>query len=247
MGKTPIYQNVESIKELLLTDDVQRKFANRPLAVDASMWMHQALTSKYTVDSHEMLYQYVVHHNCDRAVRAYVEKAVCAGQFGLQIIHVFDGDTNPFKKTEEDQRANKRAKHIAQVERLVKEGVGMEGIDANLLKKAVSRTNQFQTQLVKALQDGGFQVIVAPQEADPQLAYLCVRSDNPCVGVIADDSDVLVRTPSNTYTPTTQHPHHHTTPPHTTPRTVIRRQSYIVLPVRRPRGGVCRCWGQLGC
>ena len=108
--------------------------------------------------------------------------------FGVTPYMVFDGDYLPSKASTEKERAKKRdeSKKLGlELHRLGKPS------QAHLeLQKAVDVTPEMARQLIEELKKLGVQYIVAPYEADAQLAYL--ERKGLIQGIISEDSDLLV-------------------------------------------------------
>ena len=108
--------------------------------------------------------------------------------FGVIPYMVFDGDYLPSKASTEGERAKKRdesRKLGLELHRLGKPS------QAHLeLQKAVDVTPEMARQLIEELKKLGVQYVVAPYEADAQLAYL--ERKGVIQGIISEDSDLLV-------------------------------------------------------
>ena len=108
--------------------------------------------------------------------------------FGVIPYLVFDGDYLPSKAATEDLRAKRRAESK-------KLGLQLHELgkisQANLeLQKAIDVTPEMARQLIEELRSIGVQYVVAPYEADAQLAYL--ERKGIIQGIISEDSDLLV-------------------------------------------------------
>ena len=108
--------------------------------------------------------------------------------FGVIPYMVFDGDYLPSKALTEGERAKKRdesRKLGLELHRLGKPS------QAHLeLQKAVDVTPEMARELIEELKKLGVQYVVAPYEADAQLAYL--ERKGVIQGIISEDSDLLV-------------------------------------------------------
>ncbi len=108
--------------------------------------------------------------------------------FGVIPYMVFDGDYLPSKASTEGERAKRRdesRKFGLELHRLGKTS------QAHLeLQKAVDVTPEMARQLIEELKKLGVQYVVAPYEADAQLAYL--ERKGVIHGIISEDSDLLV-------------------------------------------------------
>ena len=108
--------------------------------------------------------------------------------FGVIPYIVFDGDYLPSKAVTEVDRAKKR-------EESKRKGLEFYRLNkpsqAHLeLQKAVDVTPEMARQLIDELKELGIQYVVAPYEADAQLAYL--ERKGIIQGMISEDSDLLV-------------------------------------------------------
>ena len=108
--------------------------------------------------------------------------------FGVTPYLVFDGDYLPSKAATEHERATKR-------EESKKLGLELHRLgkisQAHLeLQKAVDVTPEMARQLIEELKNEGIQYVVAPYEADAQLAYL--EQKGIIQGILSEDSDLLV-------------------------------------------------------
>lgn len=108
--------------------------------------------------------------------------------FGVTPYLVFDGDYLPSKAATEIEREKKREES----RRLGLELHRMGKISqAHLeLQKAIDVTPEMARQLIDELKDYGVQYVVAPYEADAQLAYL--EKKGIIQGILSEDSDLLV-------------------------------------------------------
>lgn len=108
--------------------------------------------------------------------------------FGVIPYLVFDGDYLPSKAATEADRTKRREKS----KKLGLELHGMGKISqAHLeLQKAVDVTPEMARQLIEELKVEGIQYVVAPYEADAQLAYL--EKKGIIQGILSEDSDLLV-------------------------------------------------------
>ena len=108
--------------------------------------------------------------------------------FGVIPYLVFDGDYLPSKAATEIERAKRR-------EESKKTGLELHRLNkpsqAHIeLQKAVDVTPEMAVQLIEELKKAGVQYVVAPYEADAQLAYL--ERQGIIEGMLSEDSDLLV-------------------------------------------------------
>lgn len=108
--------------------------------------------------------------------------------FGVIPYVVFDGDYLPSKSSTEAERATRR-------EECKKLGLELHGLGKltqanNELQKAVDVTPEMAGQFIEEIKKLGVRYLVAPYEADAQLAYL--ERKGIIDGILSEDSDLLV-------------------------------------------------------
>ncbi|KAK1298251.1 Exonuclease 1 [Acorus calamus] len=111
--------------------------------------------------------------------------------YKISPVVVFDGGNLPFKAATEGDRKRRRNANLE----LAKEKLSQGNTNAAIeyFKKAVSITPLMAHQLIQILRSENVEFIVAPYEADAQLAYLSsIESDQGGIdAVITEDSDLL--------------------------------------------------------
>ncbi|KZT01218.1 uncharacterized protein LAESUDRAFT_731432 [Laetiporus sulphureus 93-53] len=155
-------------------------FAGQTLAVDAYVWLHKGIcgcapelatkkpTTKY-VDYAMHRVRMLQHHR----IQPYV---------------VFDGGPLPAKQRTESDRKKRRDENLARANALAAQGKHRDARE--YYTKCVDVTPQMAYQLIKALRAESVPYVVAPYEADAQLAYL--ERIGLVDGIITEDSDLLV-------------------------------------------------------
>eukprot|EP01066_Platyproteum_vivax_P002824 Platyproteum_vivax@DN13539_c0_g1_i1.p1 len=108
-------------------------------------------------------------------------------QEGVTPVFVFDGIALPSKKGTNDERRQQRQAARTQVLRLLSEG--RRGEAYKLASRGVEITPAHCWALMQRLKEVNVEYIVAPYEADAQLAYLC--KCHYVDAVISEDSDLL--------------------------------------------------------
>ena len=108
--------------------------------------------------------------------------------FGVTPYLVFDGDYLPSKAATEAERATRRAESRRVGLELYRHG--KPSLAHKELQKAVDVTPEMASQLIVELKKLGVQYVVAPYEADAQLAYL--ERKGLIQGILSEDSDLLV-------------------------------------------------------
>ncbi|XP_009600117.1 exonuclease 1-like isoform X2 [Nicotiana tabacum] len=104
---------------------------------------------------------------------------------------VFDGGNLPCKSGTEDERHRRRKTNRDQAMLKLKEGNVAGAVE--LFQRAVSITPSMAHQLIQILESENIEFVVAPYEADAQLAYLASLEEEKSgiVAVISEDSDLL--------------------------------------------------------
>ncbi|GAA5870805.1 hypothetical protein JCM1840_006809 [Sporobolomyces johnsonii] len=167
------------LKEIATPTHV-KEWSGKTLAVDAYVWLHRGAygcaeelaTGKPTIK----YVNYAMHRV--RMLKYY----------GVTPFIVFDGGLLPSKMGTEDEREKRRSDALAKGNVFLAEGKTSQARECFV--KAIDVTPAMAYQLIKALRREGIQYVVAPYEADPQLAYLERRG--LVDGIITEDSDLLV-------------------------------------------------------
>ncbi|RNF10292.1 putative exonuclease [Trypanosoma rangeli] len=112
---------------------------------------------------------------------------------GIHPVLVFDGAPIPMKRGTEEERQQLRAARLAEAVQLIKDGSASNPCArqeaAQLLEKGVDITTELAHAVIQVLQERRLECIVAPYEADAQLAYLC--KEGYVQAVISEDSDLI--------------------------------------------------------
>ncbi|NXO36394.1 EXO1 Exonuclease, partial [Locustella ochotensis] len=107
--------------------------------------------------------------------------------FGIKPILVFDGCTLPSKKEVEKARRERRQASLLKGKQLLQEGRLSEAREC--FGRSVNITHAMAHEVIKAARAQGVDCIVAPYEADAQLAYL--NKSGVVQAIITEDSDLL--------------------------------------------------------
>ncbi|KAL5009267.1 hypothetical protein ScPMuIL_014848 [Solemya velum] len=156
------------------------QFEGCTVAIDAYCWLHKgAFSCAEKLAMGESTDQYVYY--CMKYVENLLKK-------NIKPILVFDGCHLPSKKDVETSRREKRDLYKKKAAALLREGNRAEAREC--LRRCVDITPQMALQLMNVCRERGVDCIVAPYEADAQLAYL-----NKCgiaQIIITEDSDLLL-------------------------------------------------------
>ncbi|KAF2685544.1 PIN domain-like protein [Lentithecium fluviatile CBS 122367] len=157
-----------------------KKFAGQTIGVDAYGWLHRG-TAACAIELAQ-----------DKPTIKFVDFAMnrvrMLVHFGITPYLVFDGDYLPSKAGTENERAGRRKEGKRLGLELLKVGKASQ---AHLeLQKAVDVTPEMARMLIEELKYHNIQYVVAPFEADSQLAYL--ERKGIINGILSEDSDLLV-------------------------------------------------------
>ncbi|KAK4611647.1 Exodeoxyribonuclease 1 [Fulvia fulva] len=157
-----------------------RNFSGQTLGVDAYGWLHRGTVSCAI----ELAEGKPTRRHIDFALHR-VRMLI---HFGVKPYIVFDGDYLPSKAHTEKERAARRKESKRVGLELLRMGRPSQ---AHLeLQKAVDVTPVMARELIEELKRLDVPYVVAPYEADSQLAYL--EKQGTIDGVISEDSDLLV-------------------------------------------------------
>ncbi|KAL9007726.1 MAG: hypothetical protein Q9173_007068 [Seirophora scorigena] len=157
-----------------------KKFAGQTIGVDAYGWLHRG-TVPCAIDL-------ALGKPTTKFVDYSIHKVRMLLHFGVVPYLVFDGDYLPSKAATEVERAKKREESKRMGLELHRMGkISQAHLE---LQKAVDVTPEMARQLIDALKQEGVQYVVAPYEADAQLAYL--EKKGIIQGILSEDSDLLV-------------------------------------------------------
>uniref|UniRef100_A0A452H675 Exonuclease 1 n=1 Tax=Gopherus agassizii TaxID=38772 RepID=A0A452H675_9SAUR len=156
-----------------------KKYKGQVVAVDTYCWLHKgAYACAEKLAKGEPTDQYVVF--CMKLIDMLLS-------FGIKPILVFDGCTLPSKKEVEKARREKRQANLLKGKQLLREGKLSEARDC--FGRSVNVTHAMAHQVIKAAHAQGVDCVVAPYEADAQLAYL--NKTGIVQAIITEDSDLL--------------------------------------------------------
>lgn len=156
-----------------------KQYKGQTVAVDTYCWLHKgAFACADKLAKGEPTDQYVTY--CMKFVHMLLSH-------GVKPILVFDGCTLPSKKDVEKARREKRQTNLQKGKQLLREGKLSEARDC--FTRSVNITSEMAHQVIKAARSEGVNCIVAPYEADSQLAYL--NKHGFAQAIITEDSDLL--------------------------------------------------------
>ncbi|RAK91949.1 hypothetical protein BO79DRAFT_285551 [Aspergillus costaricaensis CBS 115574] len=157
-----------------------KKFSGQTLGIDAYGWLHRG-TVACAVDL-------VLERPTRKHIDFVLNRVRMLLYFGVTPYLVFDGDELPSKAGTEVERQKRRQDSKALGLELQRKGRIAEAYQE--LQKAVDVTPLMARELIEELKKIDVQYVVAPYEADAQLAYL--EQQGIIAGIISEDSDLLV-------------------------------------------------------
>uniref|UniRef100_A0A6B2KYW9 Exonuclease 1 n=1 Tax=Arcella intermedia TaxID=1963864 RepID=A0A6B2KYW9_9EUKA len=149
------------------------------VAVDGYVWLHKGV---YGCSK-----EIVQNIPTDKYVKYCMDNIKVLMEHGITPVIVFDGANLPMKQLEEEERRESREKYKAQAVEYTKQGKFNEANEC--YKKVVDITPAIAYRFIRELKIHGIEFIVAPYEADAQLAYL--SQIGFVDAIISEDSDLL--------------------------------------------------------
>lgn len=157
-----------------------KSFANKRVAVDAMNWLHIGL---FTQHPEVQLSEFGVYGYLVYAIR--MIKLLLF--YNITPVFVFDGKRLSNKDDTAERRQQARDHHQIIAEKLIKDGL-YEAAQRYFVR-AQAVTKEMVCAFIDLVKVCGLKVLVAPGEADPQLAYLLQIGEVDYV--ISEDSDVI--------------------------------------------------------
>lgn len=162
-----------------------QEYAGKTVGVDAMCWMHKGAFA--------CAQELVLGQDTDRFIVFFLRMCEVLKYNKVKPVIVFDGAKLPAKAIEDARRQDGREKARDEALELFERKSRGEFVDEHKLSSlcggAIRVTSDMISRLMTALQELGIHFMVAPYEADAQLAYMCrvgwVHS------VISEDSDLL--------------------------------------------------------
>ncbi|XP_034196050.1 exonuclease tos isoform X2 [Osmia lignaria lignaria] len=156
------------------------KFSGGTVAIDTYCWLHRGVFA--CADKLSMGQQTKAYINyCMKQIHMLLA-------YKIKPILVFDGRHLPAKAQTEAKRREARETNRRKAAELMQMGQHAEG--RNLLRRSVDITHEMALELIKECHKMNIDCIVAPYEADAQLAYLNINGIADVV--ITEDSDLTL-------------------------------------------------------
>ncbi|KAJ3162429.1 Rad2 nuclease [Geranomyces michiganensis] len=156
------------------------QFKGKTIAVDSYVWLHRgAFACALELGTGQPTTKYIGY--CMRMVDLLLSH-------GITPIMVFDGGVLPMKAPTERSRHRRREENKRKAHQFLEAGQKTKALEC--FQTSVDVTPHMAAALIKVLRAKNIQCIVAPYEADAQIAYLLQQS--LADAAISEDSDLLV-------------------------------------------------------
>ena len=156
------------------------EWKGKRIAIDGSCWLHKA--------AYSCAQELVLGIPTTKYLSFISHRIGLLKHHQIQITVVFDGAPLPMKGLTNDERRHNRDHNKQMATDLLRQNRVTEAQD--YFQKSVSITSEMVQIVCEYLKQENVQYVVAPYEADAQLAYLMVH--NFVDLVISEDSDLLV-------------------------------------------------------
>ncbi|XP_054822163.1 exonuclease 1 isoform X2 [Prosopis cineraria] len=162
------------------------KYAGQRVGIDAYSWLHKGAYScsmELCLNSDtEKKFQYIEY---------FMHRIKLLRYYKITPVVVFDGGNVPCKAATEEDRKRKRSANRDLAMAKLKEG--NVNAASELFQRAVNVTPIMAYQLIQVLRSEKVEFVVAPYEADAQLAYMSKikTGKGGVVAVITEDSDLI--------------------------------------------------------
>ncbi|KAG1199284.1 hypothetical protein G6F35_012526 [Rhizopus arrhizus] len=156
-----------------------QEYAGKIVAIDGHCWLHKG--------SFSCALELALNQPTTKYVSYFMNLINMLRFYKVIPLVVFDGQSLPMKQETNSKRAQKRKESFNIGFKLVKDNKIKEALP--YLQQSISITQDMIQQVVKKLDEIGVQHVIAPYEADAQLAYLL--KNNYAQAAVTEDSDLL--------------------------------------------------------
>mmetsp|Transcript_5428 Transcript_5428/g.8007 ORF Transcript_5428/g.8007 Transcript_5428/m.8007 type:complete len:577 (+) Transcript_5428:79-1809(+) len=156
-----------------------KEYSGKRMAVDGYVWLHRG--------AYSCAKEIVQRIRTEKFINYGLSMAKMLQYYNITPVLVFDGARLPAKSGKEKERHDRRKKAREKAIRLQNQGYLGEAHEC--YKKAVDISPALAFQFITKLREAQVECIVAPYEADAQLAYL--ERSGYVDGVITEDSDLI--------------------------------------------------------
>ncbi|KAM5570450.1 exonuclease 1 [Rosa sericea] len=163
-----------------------KKYAGKRVGIDAYSWLHKG--------AYSCSMELCMNSNSERRLKYidyFMHRIHMLQHHEITPVVVFDGGNVPCKAATGDERHRRRKKFHDLAMEKVEEGNVRAATE--LFQRAVSVTPSMAHELIKVLRSENIEFVVAPYEADAQLAYLTSleAEKGGIAAVITEDSDLV--------------------------------------------------------
>lgn len=158
--------------------DIGHCYKGKTVGIDASTWLHRG--------AYGCARELALGLSCDSYVRYFMRLIDMLQRKGITPYVVFDGSPLPAKLLTNNRRRELRQAAFAKGQEI--EGRGNIEEATVQFQKCISVTHAMVKAVIKELKKAKIQFVVAPYEADAQLAFL--SKHNEVHAVITEDSDL---------------------------------------------------------
>ncbi|ORY00203.1 putative exonuclease [Basidiobolus meristosporus CBS 931.73] len=155
-------------------------YAGETVAVDAYVWLHKGAFG--------CAKELCLGEETDKYVEYCMHRIRLLQHYKVKPFVVFDGGPLPSKEGTEESRESMRKENRKKALEYLNCGQHVKAVEC--FQKCVDITPEMAKKFIEALRKESIDYIVAPYEADAQLAYLFKQ--NKVTSVITEDSDLLV-------------------------------------------------------
>ncbi|MEW5306929.1 MAG: hypothetical protein WDW36_009359 [Sanguina aurantia] len=156
-----------------------RSYAGQRVAVDGYSWLHKGAYC-CALELCEGLWT-------EKFVVYFMSRVDMLRAVGIEVVIIFDGCRLPMKADEEADRRRGRQENLDKGRAHL--AAGNVSAATECFQRAAGVTSAMVKQTIEALRAAGVEFLVAPYEADAQLAYLAIS--RYVFAVITEDSDLL--------------------------------------------------------
>ncbi|KAL8004643.1 putative XPG/Rad2 endonuclease, PIN-like domain superfamily, 5'-3' exonuclease domain superfamily [Plasmopara halstedii] len=178
-----------------LNDAVDRthlkEFAGQTLLVDALSWLHKAC--------YGCAYELSIGRDTDKYIQYMLRKVDMLRSYGVaEVILVFDGQRLPLKSSTQEKRQTYKEENRKRALQAMADSKRLQGSEREdelhkayqLFQRSVNISPAIIFNVMNALRAAQIPFVVAPFEADAQMAWMC--KEKLAAGIVTEDSDVVV-------------------------------------------------------
>lgn len=156
------------------------QFRGQRVGVDTYCWLHRAVIASTL--------ELATNKPCDQYLAYFMSRVELLLRFGVTPVLIFDGDSMPMKRGTDTERRSRRAQAQAEALQMLAQGSVDDAI--RMFEKSLDVSKELAFSAMQVAKDRGIECIVAPYEADAQLAYLA--REGYVQAVVSEDSDLIV-------------------------------------------------------